>query len=279
MKKQTTTPFVKWAGGKTQLLDRLWERTPNSFNTYYEPFVGAGALLLYLKPKKAVINDINEQLINVYRQLQVDTRPIIRIITDLDKKDCDKDFYLSMRAEYNKKISNHELDAECAAYMIWMNKHCFNGLYRVNSKGLFNVPWNNKQSGKSIDEANIMSIAYYLQENDVTILCGDFEDACKDATPKDFVYFDSPYVPVTQTASFTDYTKDGFSYEEHVRLSELYKRLAGHGVKCMLSNHDVELVRELYDGFTIESTDVKRMINSNAKKRTGKEVIITNYEV
>ncbi len=272
-------PFVKWAGGKRQLLDKIWERTPNKFETYYEPFVGGGAVLFHLKPQKAVISDVNEQLINVYRQLQKDPRAVIHKIKELDRHTCDKEYYLSMRAEYNEKISEHELDAECAAYMIWINKHCFNGLYRVNGKGLFNVPWNNKQSGSSMDEANLMSIGYYLQNSDVTILCEDFESVCKSVTEKDFVYFDSPYIPVSETASFTDYTKDGFSYDDHVRLATLYKELDSRKVKTMLSNHDVDLVYELYDGFKIESIDVKRNINSNAKKRKGKEVIITNYEV
>lgn len=271
-------PFIKWAGGKGQLVDKIWERTPNNYDTYFEPFIGGGAVLFHLKPKKAVINDVNEQLINVYRQLQTDPREVIRAVNRLDQGPCDKDYYLLRREEYNKKILAKELDAECAAYMIWINKHCFNGLYRVNSKGLFNVPYNNKQLGKSIDEANIMSIGYYLQEADVTILCEDFETVCQRITPDDFVYFDSPYVPVSTTASFTDYTKDGFTLEDHQRLAALYKSLSDKGVKVMLSNHDVELVRELYKGFTIESVDVKRNINSNAAKRTGKEVIIRNYE-
>jgi DNA adenine methylase len=272
-------PFVKWAGGKRQLLDRIWERTPNKFDTYYEPFIGGGAVLFRLKPEKAVINDTNEQLINIYRQLKADPRAVIRAVNSLDRGPCDKEYYLKRREEYNQKIQNKELDAECAAYMIWINKHCFNGLYRVNNKGLFNVPYNNKQLGKSIDEANLMSIGYYLQEADVQIHCMDFEEVCKGIGKKDFVYFDSPYIPVSETASFTDYTKDGFTYDDHVRLSKLYKRLADSGIKCMLSNHDVDLVYVLYDGFKIESTDVKRNINSDAKKRTGKEVIITNYEI
>jgi len=273
-------PFVKWAGGKGQLLERIQMRTPNSYGTYYEPFIGGGAVLLGVKPKKAVINDTNEQLINVYRQLKADPRAVIRAVNELDQAGkCDKDFYMEIRARYNEKISKHELDAECAGLMIWINKHCFNGLYRVNSKGLFNVPYNNKQLGKSIDEANLMSIGYYLENSQVDILCDDFEVACERVQKGDFVYFDSPYVPVSETASFTDYTKDGFSLEDHKRLAELFRRLDGIGAKVMLSNHDVELVHELYDGYNIECVDVKRNINSDAKKRVGKEVIITNYSI
>jgi len=273
-------PFVKWAGGKKQLLEKLYLRTPNTYGTYYEPFIGGGAPLFNLRPEQAVINDVNEQLINIYLQLKQDPRAVIRAITKIDESGpCDKDYYLAVRDRYNEKIMARELDAECAALMIWINKHCFNGLYRVNSKGLFNVPYNNKQTGKSMDEANLMSIGYYLQNADIQILCTDFEEACQGVQPGDFVYFDSPYIPVSATAGFTDYTKDGFSLEDHRRLAELYRRLANNGVKVMLSNHNVDLVYELYDGFKIEPIDVRRNINSDATKRVGKEVIVTNYEV
>jgi DNA adenine methylase len=276
---KTITPFVKWAGGKSQLVDKIWERTPNDFNTYYEPFIGGGAVLFKLRPQRAVISDVNEQLINIYCQLRQDPMEVVRAVNYLDAEPCDKERYLARRNEYNEKIIKKELDAECAAYMIWINKHCFNGLYRVNGKGLFNVPYNNKQTGRSIDEHNLLNIGYYLQEADITILCSDFETACNDITPDDFVYFDSPYVPVSETASFTDYTKDGFLLEDHMRLATLYNRLSEQGVKCLLSNHDVDLVRELYHDHYIESVDVKRNINSDASKRKGKEVLIRNYDL
>ena len=235
--------------------------------------------MLNERPGHAIISDVNEQLINIYLHLKADPRAVIREVNRLDEGNCDKEYYLAIREDYNRKIQARELDAECAALMIWINKHCFNGLYRVNGKGLFNVPYNNKQTGKSIDEANLMSIGYFLEHSHAEILCQDFEETCESAKSGDFVYFDSPYIPVSETANFTDYTKDGFTYEDHVRLAELYKRLAARGVKVMLSNHDVPLVYELYDGFKIENVDVRRNINSNAKKRVGKEVIITNYEV
>ena len=160
---------------------------------------------------------------------------------------------------------------------IWINKHCFNGLYRVNSKGLFNVPYNNKINGSSMNEQNLRDIGRYLNEANVEIREGDFEVACADVKGGDFVYFDSPYIPVSETANFTDYTKDGFSHEDHCRLAKLFKRLSEEGVKVMLSNHNVDLVHQLYDGFNIESVNVKRAINSDASKRVGEEVIITNY--
>ena len=273
-----TRPFVQWAGGKKQLLDRLEARMPATYGRYYEPFIGGGALLLDLQPERAVINDTNEQLLNVYRQLRIDAEAVIAAVNELDAEPCDKERYMATRDVYNAKIMAHELDLECAALMIWINKHCFYGLYRVNGKGLFNVSYNNnKKGGVSIDAVNLRNIGLYLRTKDVEIRQGDFEIACIDAKPGDFVYFDSPYVPIDETANFTDYTKEGFSLEDHQRLAALYRRLSDQGVKVMLSNHDVPLVHELYSGFTIDRVDVRRTINSDASKRSGKEVIITNY--
>ena len=272
-----TGPFVKWAGGKKQLLDRLEARMPAAYERYYEPFIGGGALLFDLQPERAVINDTNEQLLNVYRQLKADAEAVISAVNGLDAKPCDADRYMKTRKAYNAKIQARESDAECAALMIWLNKHCFNGLYRVNSKGLFNVPYNNREGGVSIDAANLKNIGLYLRSKDVEIRQGDFEAACADVRPGDFVYFDSPYVPISGTANFTDYTKDGFSLEDHQRLAALYRRLSEQGVKVMLSNHNVPLVHELYSGFTIEQVDVRRAINRDASRRSGEEVIITNY--
>ena len=275
--KESLSPFVKWAGGKGQLLDRLITRMPKEYNHYYEPFIGGGAMLFELTPEQAVINDVNAQLVNIYRQLKQDAYAVVDAISAFEATQCTKEIYLKMRDKYNNKIKAGILDTECAALMIWINKHCFNGLYRVNSKGLFNVPYNNNVNGKSCDSENLLGIGNYLKQNDVRILQGDFEAACADVTTGDFVYFDSPYVPVSETASFTDYTKDGFAYQDHVRLAELFKTLDKRGAYVMLSNHDVPLVHQLYEGFYIESTAVKRMINSDATKRNGKEVIITNY--
>lgn len=275
--KLEITPFVKWAGGKKQLLDRLCERIPENCNRYYEPFIGGGAVLFGFQPERAVINDTNTQLINVYRQLKNDAGAVTEALRILDAEPCSADIYLEKRRIYNEKIKMQKNDAECAALMIWINKHCFNGLYRVNSKGLFNVPYNNKVTGASFDERNLINIGKYLQNADVDIRSGDFEAACEGVQKGDFVYFDSPYVPVSDTANFTDYTKDGFSCDDHVRLANLAQKLTEKGVKVMLSNHDVPMVHELYWGFRIESIDVKRSINRDASKRTGREVIITNY--
>lgn len=272
-----TKPFVKWVGGKRQLLSQLESRMPNIYNKYYEPFIGGGALLFDVQPQNAVINDVNGQLLNVYRQLKANPENVIMTIEKLDNISCSKERYYLLRNRYNEKIQAKELDAECAALMIWLNKHCFNGLYRVNSKGLFNVPYNNRVNGTSIEAENLRNIGTYLKACAVEIREGDFEKACEDVQAGDFVYFDSPYVPVSKTANFTDYTKNGFTLEDHKRLAALFKRLDNLGANLLLSNNDVPIVHELYEGYKIESVGVRRGINSVASKRTGKEVIVTNY--
>lgn len=277
MLERKMSPVLKWAGGKTQLLDHIADSMPAEYNNYYEPFIGGAAVLFGVSPAQAFVNDVNEQLVNLYTQLKVAVDSVIAKVNEMDATPCTKELYYAIREQYNKKIASRDFDAECAALMIWINKHCFNGLYRVNSKGLFNVPYNNKVNGKSIDESNIRAISEYLQKADITITCLDFERACDGVSSGDFVYFDSPYVPESITASFTDYTMDGFTLADHERLAALFRRLDGIGAKVMLSNNDVPLVRSLYDGYNIQSLDVKRMINRNASKRTGKEVLITNY--
>ena len=273
----STKPFVKWVGGKRQLIDKLESKMPDTYNRYYEPFIGGGAMLLNLHPYNPVINDINGELINVYRQIKMNPESVIVAVDDLDKIECDKERYYILRNRYNEKIQAQEFDAELAGLTIWINKHCFNGLYRVNSKGMFNVPYNNKVNVASIEEENIRNIGEYLQKCSVEIREGDFEKACDDVKTGDFVYFDSPYVPESETAKFTDYTMYGFTLEDHNRLANLFRRLDSIGAKLLLSNNDVPLVYELYEGYRIESVDVRRDINSVASKRTGKEVIVTNY--
>ena len=271
------TPVLKWAGGKTQLLDAIVRKIPESYHCYYEPFVGSGAVFLALKPSRAVINDSNRQLINLYSQLKTSPDVIKTAIYELDKAGCDRNFYYSVREKYNAKITAGELDAECAALMVWLNKHCFNGLYRVNRSELFNVPYNNRIGGRSIDEDNVDAIASYLQGADIDMRCLDFEEACADVGRDDFVYFDSPYIPAGETANFTTYTSGGFPMEDHKRLAQLFKKLDGRGARLMLSNNDVPLVQELYSGYNFQHLEVRRAINSDAGNRKGKEVIVTNY--
>ena len=277
MSNSSVTPFVKWAGGKRQLIPQIRERMPEKYNDYYEPFVGGGAVIFDLLPANALINDINKALINTYRTICNEPDTFLKEVNRLDNDmwEDGKKYYYSIREHYNDKLMRSEYDVELATLFVFINKHCFNGLYRVNGKGLFNVPYNNSRR-VSIDEEAIMAASEDLKG--VTIIDGDFEQACKNAKKGDFVFIDSPYAPLNPT-SFESYTKEGFDIESHKRLAKLYDELTARGCYCMLTNHNTELINELYGNkdYKIDVVSVKRMINSDASNRVGEEVIICNY--
>lgn len=277
MSNSSIAPFVKWAGGKRQLIPQIRERMPEKYNDYYEPFIGGGAVIFDLLPANALINDINKALINTYRTICNEPDAFLIEVNRLDNDmwEDGKKYYYSIREHYNDKLMRSEYDVELAALFVFINKHCFNGLYRVNGKGLFNVPYNNSRR-VSVDEDVIIATSEYLRG--VTIIDGDFEQACKNAKKGDFVFIDSPYAPLNPT-SFESYTKEGFDIESHKRLAKLYDELTARGCYCMLTNHNTELINELYGNkdYKIDVVSVKRMINSDASNRVGEEVIICNY--
>lgn len=277
MSNSSVAPFVKWAGGKRQLIPQIRERMPEKYNDYYEPFVGGGAVIFDLLPANALINDINKALINTYRTICNESDAFLKEVNRLDNDmwEDGKKYYYSIRQHYNDKLMRSEYDVELAALFVFINKHCFNGLYRVNGKGLFNVPYNNSRR-VSVDEDVIIATSEYLRG--VTIIDGDFEQACKNAKKGDFVFIDSPYALLNPT-SFESYTKEGFDIESHKRLAKLYDELTARGCYCMLTNHNTELINELYGNkdYKIDVVSVKRMINSDASNRVGEEVIICNY--
>lgn len=282
MTNSSVAPFVKWAGGKRQLLPQIRERMPEAYNNYYEPFVGGGAVTFELLPAHAFINDINRALINAYRQIcdapEIFLAEVKKLDKEMQEKVADalvKKYYYIQRDHYNDKLMKAEYDTELAALFVFLNKHCYNGLYRVNGKGLFNVPYNNSRR-VSVDEKMIMDISEYLQG--VTITEGDFEVACRDACQGDFIFIDSPYAPLNP-ASFEAYTKEGFDIESHRRLARLFDELTAKGCYCMLTNHNTALINELYGekGYRIDIVSVKRLINSDVSGRVGEEVIICNY--
>ena len=272
-------PFVKWAGGKRQIIDKLKMYAPDEFNTYYEPFVGGGALLFELSPKKAVINDYNEELMNVFNCIKDETK-FNKMCNELNHHEANhsEEYYYEIRNKDRDKTKFKRMpDYKRSARTIYLNKACFNGLYRVNSKNEFNVPFNRKAKVNTYDGQNLGIIHSYLNFSDVTLLNTDFEEAVKDAKKGDFIYFDPPYD--SETSTFNSYTENGFGKEEQVRFARVYKELANKGCYVMLSNHNTTLVKELYKDFNIHVIEAKRNINANGKKR-GKveEVIITNYE-
>lgn len=276
--KLAVKPFVKWAGGKTQLLKQITDNMPKKFNNYFEPFVGGGALLFKLQPQKFYINDVNKELITAYKCFtnKKSFEELKRLLEQHEAKHNE---------EYFMNIRNKDRDADfkkysyeqVAARLIYLNKSCFNGLYRVNSKGLFNVPSGKKKTVNTYDRAAFENIFNYFEKSEPHIMCTDFAKAVEAAKKDDFVYFDPPY-DVLNAQTFTSYNENGFGKDEQARLASVYKDLTKRGVKAMLSNHDTPFIRELYKGFKIINVSGKRMINSVGSKRGGvAEVLIINY--
>lgn len=266
-------PFMKWAGGKRQLLEELVKRLPKSYDCYYEPFLGCGALLLHLKPEKAVAGDVNRQLINLWLQIKDNLPLLLQEVRWFNQTPCTKDRYVKMRYEYNLLKNRDSVATGSAA--LWLNAHCFNGLYRVNSKGDFNVPWNRKTTGCSLDIENLTVMSSYLKR--VDIKARDYKETCAAAEEGDFVYFDPPYDPLSDTAGFTAYTEGDFGVKDQEELAAFVYDLTKRNVFVMLSNNDTPLIRQLYFPYKIETVEVKRNINRDGNNRTSSEVIITNY--
>lgn len=264
-------PIIKWVGGKHGNLEHIRKLLPVSYNKYYEPFLGGGAVLLDLNPKEAYVNDINPKLIDMYIMIRDQVEQVIEYLTYLDdmhEKAADpKEFYYDVRMIFNRVTMK---SPEQAARFIYLNKHCFNGLYRVNSKGEFNVPFNGKLTGGSFDVDHLREVS--KQIHDVMFMLGDFADCVYTAEAGDFIFADPPY-----DNSFTDYTSAGFERDQQERVADMFKKLSDKGCYCMLTNHDTPLIRELYKDYNIKVVDVRRSINRNGDNRKGKEVIITNY--
>ena len=294
-------PFLKWVGGKTQLLPELEARLPDDFaltvRVYAEPFVGGGALLFHLlskglRPERIVVNDSNPDLANAWRVVQRHAdalfEALARFETDyrgLPDESAKRSFYLGVRCSFNAGTSTTESeDVARAAELFFLNRTCFNGLYRVNAKGLFNVPFGKYANPTICDEETIRVASLALEG--VEILSRDFADAVADAAPDWFVYFDPPYRPLSSTSSFCDYTQGGFDDDEQRRLASLCRSLDAKGARWLLSNSDPKgtnpddtFFDELYAGFEIRGVRASRMLNANPEKR-GKlgELLISNYQ-
>lgn len=271
-------PFLKWAGGKTQLLPQYASLFPNSYRTYYEPFLGGGAVFFSLKPKKSFLSDINLEIINVYRCIRDEVE---NVITQLQHH------YISHSEEhyYNVRLRQSDTaqwfwignNVERAARILYLNKTCFNGLYRENSKGHFNVPIGRYKNPSIYDPELLRSCSSLLKTTRIEPV--GFEDILRRAkSSNDFVYFDPPYHPLSQTSKFTSYTRYSFTEQDQIRLRDAFTKLSDRGVQVMLSNSDCELVRDLYSGFNIHTIYASRYINAKGDKR-GKitEVLVTSY--
>lgn len=269
-----TRPFLKWAGGKRQLLPQISELVPK-MNTYYEPFIGAGAVLFHLQPKKVVISDTNAELINCYYMIKDNLNELIE---DLNGHKNEKEYFYSIR-ELDRTPDYQKLsDVGKSSRIIYLNKTCYNGLFRVNSQGQFNTPFGRYKNPKIMDETVLKAVNKYLNSSDVTILNSDFEEAVSTAKKGDFVYFDPPYDPISDTSSFTGYDINGFNKDEQKRLKDTFEELTNKDVKCMLSNSKTPFITKLYKEYETIDVSAIRSINSNASKR-GKieEILVLNY--
>lgn len=287
-------PFIKWVGGKTQLLPEIRQKYPQQITKYCEPFVGGGAVLFDVlqtfHPAEVLINDINPELINLYTQIRDNSEELISLLSILQKeyqkteKEQRKELYLTKRATYNHFIieQDEEHNLEKAALFIYLNKTCFNGLYRVNAKGLFNVPFNNATNPAICDVENLRECSTLLQN--VTMHVGDYS-YCRDFIDREtFVYLDPPYRPLTESSSFTSYNENGFGDTQQIELGHFITDIARQGATIVASNSDPKNTNEddnffddLYAEFNVERIQASRMINSNAKKRGAiNEILISN---
>ncbi len=290
---KTVKPFIKWAGGKSQLLDIIRGKYPETIEKYCEPFVGGGTVLLDVlanfQPKEVLINDINSELINAYVQIRDNTENIITDLSDMQKKfwvmdnDRRKEYFYIQRDKFNEGIKNNIHDVSMAVLFIFLNKTCFNGLYRVNRNGLYNVPIGSYKKPSICDADNLRLISSLIQN--VEIKCDDYSKCADFIDEKTFIYIDPPYRPLNATSSFTSYNKTVFGDEQQIQLSEFIERISEKGAKVLASNSDPKNTDEndnffddAYKNFSISRVEAKRMINSKSSGRGAlNELLICNF--
>ena len=276
--RSVVRPFLKWAGGKRQLLPVIRKFFPLQYTQYYEPFVGAGAVLLALQPNHSVINDANSELINCYRVIKDNPQALIALC-DRHQQCNSKEYYYQLRQQDREDSYQNRSLVERAARILYLNKTCFNGLFRVNSKGQFNVPYGNYSNPVIADPQVIMAVSNYLNCSQSEILLGDFETAVASATKGAFIYFDPPYHPLSNSSSFTKYSRNDFGEAEQIRLKAVCDRLSDRGCQVLASNSASQFIQSLYDDSRYEIVEVQanRSINAVGSKR-GKinELLIHN---
>lgn len=272
-------PILKWVGGKRKLLPSIKPVIANagSFNRYIEPFIGGGAVLLSIQPSNAIINDSNDALINLYQVIRNKPDELIAELERHKLEHC-KEHFLEVRSMDRSDRFHYLSDVVKAARIIYLNKTCFNGLYRVNRKGQFNTPLGSYKNPKILEADAIWGLSEYLKKNKVEMLCGDFREALALAEEGDFVYLDPPYVPISETANFTGYTAARFGHKDQVALHDICADLDSKGIKFLLSNSDCEAVTNLYSGFHIQKINVTRSVNNTVgESKFIQEVLISNY--
>lgn len=271
------SPVVKWVGGKRQLLDKILPLIPKH-STYVEPFVGGAAVLFELQPTKAIINDYNHELINVYNIIKSNPEELIQTL-EKHRELNTKDYFYEIRSLDRDPLFDTLTDIEKAARIIYLNKTCFNGLYRVNLSGQFNTPYGKYKNPNIVNASTIRAVSKYLNKDTIKIISGDYKDSLKGLRKGSFVYFDPPYVPISTSSSFTGYTEGGFSLKNQEELKEQCDKLNARGIKFLLSNSDCEFIKELYKDYNIITVKAKRNINRNGSDRGEiNEVLVMNYE-
>jgi DNA adenine methylase len=275
LKKNSVVPILKWVGGKRQLLGEITKHIPE-YKTYYEPFLGGGAVFFGLQPERAVVNDINASLICVYRVIRDHTEELIEALKQ--HKNEAGYFYKIRNWDRNKDEYEKKSDVQKASRIIYLNKTCYNGLFRVNRAGEFNAPFGRYKNPDYVNEKALLAMGRYLRKPGITLMNTDFEKALEGVQKGDFVYFDPPYDPVSDSANFTGYDKRGFDREEQKRLKLVCDRLDKKGIKFLLSNSATDFIFDLYKEYTIMIIKAKRSVNSKADRRGEvDEVLIKNY--
>ena len=271
------SPVVKWVGGKRQLLPEIRKYLPKRDVNYYEPFLGGGAVLFDLQPKKSVVNDINDELINLYQVIKNDVESLI---TDLKKYKNEESYFYEIRAwDRNPQLYNKLTKVERASRVSYLNKTCFNGLFRVNRAGQFNAPFGRYKNPNIENPITLKAVSRYFNESEIEFQNEDFEVAVDDAKKGSFVYFDPPYDPISDSSNFTGYAKGGFGRDEQKRLKKLCDKLNSQDIKFLLSNASTDFITNLYCDYKIEVIKAKRVINSNGDARGEiDEVLIRNYD-
>lgn len=271
-----TAPILKWAGGKRQLLTQILPHIPNDYNRYFEPFLGAGAVLFELQPKRATINDTNAELINVYQVIKDNPDELIKLLKEYDKQHC-KDFYYNIRDIDRDSVKFQKLsEVEKASRTIYLNRTCYNGLYRVNSAGCFNTPMGHNTTIQIVNENGIRAINEYLNKYEIRILNTDYREALKRVRKTDFVFLDPPYYP-TGKDYFIRYDSSLFGIENQEELKKMCDRLTNRGIRFIQTNSCCDGIKKLYEEYRIIEVDVRRSINTKVEGRKDKEVIILNY--
>ncbi|RYY36440.1 MAG: DNA adenine methylase [Sphingobacteriaceae bacterium] len=275
-KNDLVAPVLKWVGGKRQLIPAITKLLPKKFNNYYEPFIGGGALFFHLQPKNAVINDVNADLINVYQVIKDNPDELIE---DLKEHQNTSEYFYNIRNLDRSDEINLLSNIQRASRVLFLNKTCFNGLYRVNNAGEFNTPFGFYKNPNIVNHITIKAVSNYLNTNNINISNIDYADCISDIKKGSFVYFDPPYHPITQTSNFTGYVQGGFNIAEQERLKSVCDLLNSKGISFLLSNSSADFIRDLYKDYTIHTVQATRQINSVAEKRGAvDEVLICNYE-